>query len=79
MEQTAQYKGLFYNQKTSHRFYEGGAHFSYFSLVKVLNKIKDDLNKNREKDVSLIKEKGEEKEKKKKQKKKRLNQLKEKK
>ena len=64
MEQTAQYKSLFYNQKTSHRFYEGGAHFSYFSLVKVLNKIKDDLNKNREKDVSLIKEKEEEKEKK---------------
>lgn len=48
MEKTTQYKGIFYKNKTSHKFYEGGAHFSYHALAKILNKIKDDLNKDRE-------------------------------
>lgn len=47
MENIKQYKGLFYNQKTSHKFYEGGAHFSYISLVKILNRLKEELNKDR--------------------------------
>ena len=54
MDQTIQYKGLFYKHKTSHKFYEGGAHFSYFSLVKALNEIKNDLNNNRERDLSSL-------------------------
>lgn len=41
MEKKNQYKGLFYNQKTSHKFYEGGAHFSYYSLVMKLKEIKE--------------------------------------
>jgi hypothetical protein len=53
MEKSTQYKGLFYNHKTSHKFYEGGAHFSYHSLVKILNEIKDKLNRNRENDINL--------------------------
>ena len=53
MEKRTQYKGLFYNHKTSHKFYEGGAHFSYHSLVKILNEIKDKLNRNRENDINL--------------------------
>ena len=53
MEKSTQYKGLFYNHKTSHKFYEGGAHFSYHSLVKILNEIKDKLNKNREDDLNI--------------------------
>jgi hypothetical protein len=53
MEKRTQYKGLFYNHKTSHKFYEGGAHFSYHSLVKILNEIKDKLNKNREDDLNI--------------------------
>jgi hypothetical protein len=48
MENNKQYKGIFYNQKASHKFYEGGAHFSYYSLVKILKSIKEDLNRNRE-------------------------------
>ena len=58
MDQTFQYKGIFYKHKASHKFYEGGAHFNYYSLVKILNKIKEDLNKDRdkEKDLSLSKE-----------------------
>ena len=53
MEKSTQYKGLFYNHKTSHKFYEGGAHFSYHSLVKILTEIKDKLNKNRESNLNL--------------------------
>ena len=53
MEKSTQYKGLFYNHKTSHKFYEGGAHFSYISLVKILTEIKDKLNKNRENNLNL--------------------------
>ena len=65
MEKSTQYKGLFYNHKTSHKFYEAGAHFSYHSLVKILSEIKDKLNKNRENDINLTlsnKEKEKEKE-----------------
>jgi len=47
MEQIGQYKGIFYNNKTTHRYYEGGAHFSYFALVKILKELKNDLNKER--------------------------------
>ena len=39
MEKLGQYKGIFYNNKTNHRYYEGGAHFSYIALVKALKKL----------------------------------------
>ena len=61
MEKSTQYKGLFYNHKTSHKFYEGGAHFSYISLVKILTEIKDKLNKNRENNLNLTINKKEKK------------------
>ena len=47
MEKTTQYKGIFYKNKTSHKFYEGGAHFSYKVLIKKLYKLKDELGKER--------------------------------
>ena len=47
MEQILQYKGIFYNNKTTHHYYEGGAHFSYYALVKALSELKQDLNKER--------------------------------
>jgi hypothetical protein len=47
MEQIGQYKGIFYNNKTTHRYYEGGAHFSYYALVKILKELKNELNKER--------------------------------
>ena len=47
MEKTTQYKGIFYKNKTSHKFYEGGAHFSYKVLIKKLHKLKDELGKER--------------------------------
>ena len=49
MEQMGQYKGIFYNNKATHHFYEGGAHFSYFALVKVLEELKQKLDKGNEK------------------------------
>ena len=45
MEQIGQYKGIFYNNKTTHRYYEGGAHFSYSELVFELNKLIKEKNK----------------------------------
>ena len=47
MEQSGQYKGIFYNNKAVHSYYEGGAHFKYIALVKVLAKLKKELNKDR--------------------------------
>ena len=44
MENIGQYKGIFYNNKTTHRFYEGGAHFSYIELVKILKDLKKSRN-----------------------------------
>ena len=32
-----EYKGIFYGENTKHKYYEAGAHFSYFALVKALN------------------------------------------
>ena len=47
-----QYKGIFYNNKATHHFYEGGAHFSYFALVKVLEELKQKLDKESKKPSS---------------------------
>ena len=44
MENICQYKGIFYNNKTTHRFYEGGAHFSYIELVQILKDLKKSRN-----------------------------------
>ena len=33
------YKGLFHDQNTTPKFYEGGAHFKYFDLMKELQKL----------------------------------------
>lgn len=35
-----EYKGIFYNDNSEKRFYEGGAHFRYSDLVKALSIIK---------------------------------------
>lgn len=44
MEKLGNYKGIFYNNKATHHYYEGGAHFSYLALVKKLMEIKNDSN-----------------------------------
>ena len=44
MEKSGQYKGIFYKNKVTHHYYEGGAHFSYFALFKRLKELKQDLN-----------------------------------
>ena len=62
MEKKNLYKGLFYNQKTSHKFYEGGAHFSYYSLVMKLKEIKERQSKLTKREEKEKKEKNEIKE-----------------
>ena len=44
MEKLGQYKGIFYNNKTTHRYYEAGAHFSYSALVRALKELKKESN-----------------------------------
>ena len=44
MEKFGQYKGIFYNNKTTHRYYEAGAHFSYSALVRALKELKKESN-----------------------------------
>ena len=60
------YKGIFYNQETEKKYYEGGAHFKYSDLVRELeklieenqmkNKVNHLLNSNSQK--SIIKSEG---------------------
>lgn len=50
------YKGLFYNEDNTKQYYEGGAHFSYISLVHALNIIKKEQEEiKREKENENIK------------------------
>jgi hypothetical protein len=39
------YKGLFYNDQKEKHFYEGGAHFKYIDLVKILEELKEKVDK----------------------------------
>ncbi len=34
-----EYKGLYYNDNTEQKFYEGGAHFRYKDLYKILEEL----------------------------------------
>ena len=40
------YKGIFYNQETEKKYYEGGAHFKYSDLVRELEKLIEETQKN---------------------------------
>ena len=61
MEKSSQYKGLFYNNATAHKYYEGGAHFSYIALFKKLIKLKEELTEKREMELLSFEEKHKEK------------------
>ena len=39
MKENTEYKGIFYGENTSHKYFEGGAHFSYHALVKILSEL----------------------------------------
>ena len=54
----ADYKGIYYHDDSKQKFYEGGAHFNYYKLYKILEKLsieqkmktkRDKLIKSREK------------------------------
>ena len=50
MNDKYEYKGIFYDDISERKFYEGGAHFSYQALVNVLKKIKKHQMKEKEYD-----------------------------
>jgi len=39
-----EYKGVFYNDNSEHKYYENGAHFQYYDLCKRLNYLKKSRN-----------------------------------
>ena len=39
-----EYKGIYYKDDTEQKFYEGGAHFKYVELYKILEEIAKKLN-----------------------------------
>ena len=50
-----EYKGIYYDDETEQKFYEGGAHFKYISLYKVLEKIaKERYQKEKQKELLSI-------------------------
>ncbi len=38
------YKGIYYNDDTKQKYYEGGAHFKYKELYKILEELSKKLN-----------------------------------
>ena len=39
-----EYKGIYYNENTQHKYYEGGAHFKYNELYQILEEISKKVN-----------------------------------
>ena len=40
MNDKNEYKGIFYDDNSERKYYEGGAHFSYEALVNILKNLK---------------------------------------
>lgn len=38
------YKGIYYNDETEQKYYEGGAHFKYKELYKILEELSKKIN-----------------------------------
>ena len=64
MNDKDEYKGIFYDDNSEQKYYEGGAHFSYEALVNILKKLKSQqiLNENQSSYVKKESEKGKDKE-----------------
>ena len=58
MNDKDEYKGIFYEDNSERKYYEGGAHFSYEALVNTLNNIQKQqlLNENKNKSSNKKKE-----------------------
>ena len=57
MNENNEYKGIFYDDNSERKYYEGGAHFSYQALVNVLKNIKKQQILNENKSSRKTKEK----------------------
>ena len=66
----ADYKGIYYHDDSKQKVYEGGAHFNYYKLYKILEKLsseqksrikRDKLIENRERKKKLNNDKSKEK------------------
>ena len=53
-----EYKGIYYGDETEQKFYEGGAHFKYIKLYKILERIARERNQiERQKRILRIRKK----------------------
>ena len=62
MNDKNEYKGIFYDDNSERKYYEGGAHFSYEALVNILKNLKNQQLLNETKSSNIKKEKIKEKE-----------------
>ena len=60
MNDKNEYKGIFYDDNSERKYYEGGAHFSYGALVNILKNIKNQQILNETKTSNIKKEKEKE-------------------
>ena len=52
-----EYKGIYYGEETERKFYEGGAHFKYSHLYKILEKLSKEQKQKKQKKNQLQKDK----------------------
>ena len=53
-----EYKGIYYGDETEQKYYEGGAHFKYIKLYKILERIARERNQiERQKKILSIRKK----------------------
>ena len=57
MNDKDEYKGIFYDDNSERKYYEGGAHFSYDALVNILKNLKKQQILNENKSVNQKSEK----------------------
>ena len=50
-----EYKGIYYNDDKEQQYYEGGAHFKYKELYKILEELAKKINSKKNKNVRIYK------------------------
>ena len=52
-----EYKGIYYGEESERKFYEGGAHFKYIHLYKILEKLSKEQKLKNQREKSIQKDK----------------------
>ena len=52
-----EYKGIYYGEESDRKFFEGGAHFKYIHLYKILEKLSKEQKQKNQREKSIQKDK----------------------